>query len=253
MPRYFLKLAYNGTNYHGWQTQDNAISVQETINNAISTQTGCDINLTGCGRTDTGVHSKEFYAHFDIEKAIDNREKFIFKLNSFLPSEIVIFDLIPVKDKANARFDATSRTYEYHISRIKDPFKNDLAYILYGDINVNAMKDATKILKEYTDFTSFSKLHTQVKTNDCKITQAYWKQSDNLIVFTITADRFLRNMVRSIVGTLLEIGKGKNNIDDLRNIINAKDRSKAGFSVPPQGLFLTKIEYPEYIFSTQNN
>ena len=250
MPRYFLKLAYNGSNYHGWQIQDNAPSVQETINTAISTQTGFEINLSGCGRTDTGVHAREFYAHFDLDKTIDDREKFVFKLNSFLPSDIVIFDLIPVHPEANARFDALSRTYEYHITRSKDPFRNDLAYSLFGDLDIEKMNVAIEILKEYTDFTSFSKLHTQVKTNNCKITEAYWKQNEDLLVFNITADRFLRNMVRAIVGTLLEIGKGKSNIEYLRKIINAKDRSKAGFSVPAQGLYLTKIQYPKTIFNS---
>ena len=250
MPRYFLKLAYNGTIYHGWQIQDNAPSVQETINKAISIQIGSKINLSGCGRTDTGVHAREFYAHFDLEKSIDDREKFVFKLNSFLPSDIVLFDLIPVQAEANTRFDAVSRTYEYQITRRKDPFRNDLAFTHFGNLEIDAMNNAAEILQEYTDFTSFSKLHTQVKTNNCKIMDASWKQEDDLLVFTITADRFLRNMVRAIVGTLLEIGKGKATIEDIRNIILAKDRSKAGFSVPAQGLFLTKIQYPETIFKS---
>ncbi|MFC2107231.1 tRNA pseudouridine(38-40) synthase TruA [Bacteroidota bacterium] len=248
--RYFLKLAYNGSNYHGWQIQDNAPSVQETINKAISTQTGSEINLSGCGRTDTGVHAEEFYAHFDLEKTIVNRENFVYKLNNFLPSDIVIFELIPVSPEANARFDAISRTYKYYITKRKNPFRNDQAYTIFGDIDISAMNKAAEILKEYTDFTSFSKLHTQVKTNNCKITEAYWKQENDLLVFTITADRFLRNMVRAIVGTLLEIGKGKSEIENLRKIIDIKDRSKAGFSVPAQGLFLTNIQYPKTIFKS---
>lgn len=248
MTRYFLKLAYNGSKYHGWQIQDNAPSVQETINKAISLQTGEEINLSGCGRTDTGVHAKEFYAHFDLTDKIKDKSKFTYRLNSFLPQDIVIHDVFEVDKEAHARFDANSRTYEYHISRIKDPFRTELAYLLTGELDVNAMNLGAELLKEYTDFTSFSKLHTQVKTNNCKIISASWKENDNLLIFEITADRFLRNMVRAIVGTLIELGKGKANLNDLRTIIEAKNRSKAGFSVPAHGLYLSKVEYPTDIF-----
>ncbi len=244
--RYFIRLAYNGENYHGWQIQENAPSVQETINDAFSTIYKKTINVVGCGRTDTGVHAKEFYAHFSINTRLSkpNLKLHIKKLNGYLPKDICIYDIVPVKPEAHARFDALSRTYEYYINREKDPFNNDLTYFLHVDLDIARMNNGAKILMEYEDFTSFSKVKTQVKTNICKISYAQWKQQDNLLVFTITADRFLRNMVRAIVGTLLDIGRGKKSLDDLKAIIESKNRSNAGYSVPAKGLFLTKVEYP---------
>ncbi len=248
--RYFLKLAYNGANYHGWQIQSNAQSVQETINSAISTILRVDINVVGCGRTDTGVHAKEFYAHFDLNTDISsNRKEIIRRLNLFLPKNISIFDIIPVDIKAHTRFDAVSRSYQYIISKRKDPFYQDFSYYVHDNLNIDIINKAAGLLLDYTDFTSFSKLHTQVRTNNCKIMKAYWEEKGHLLIFNITADRFLRNMVRAIVGTLLDVGRGKKSIDDFKNIIESKNRSNAGYSVPAKGLFLTRIQYPEGMVS----
>jgi tRNA pseudouridine38-40 synthase len=248
--RYFIKLAFNGKNYHGWQMQDNALTIQSVINDALSKLLSEEINLTGCGRTDTGVHAKEFYAHFDTCKNFTNDEKkrLILKLNNFLPYDISIYEIINVKNNAHARFDAISRTYQYFITRQKDPFDNNFSYYVYGDINIDLMNEGAKILYEYEDFTSFSKLHSDVKTNNCKILNAKWVEKEDKLIFTITADRFLRNMVRAIVGTLLDVGKKKITLEEFRKIIESKNRSDAGYSVPAKGLFLTKIEYPYDIF-----
>ncbi len=249
--RYFLKLAYNGANYSGWQIQSNAPSIQETVNSAISTILQVDINVVGCGRTDTGVHAKEFYAHFDLNTDISsNRKEIIKRLNHFLPKDISIFDIIPINKEAHARFDAVSRSYQYIISNRKDPFYKDFSYYVHNNLNIDIMNKTASLLLDYTDFTSFSKLHTQVKTNNCKIMKAYWEEIDHLLIFSITADRFLRNMVRAIVGTLLDVGRGKKSIEEFKKIIESKNRSNAGYSVPPQGLFLTNIEYPTNIFPT---
>ena len=248
--RYFIKLAFNGKNYHGWQMQDNALTIQSVINDTLSKLLNEEINVTGCGRTDTGAHAKEFYAHFDINKFLNknDRDNIVFKLNNFLDDSIVIFNIIPVKPNAHARFDAISRTYQYFITRQKDPFDNDFSYYVYGDINIDLMNEGAKILYEYEDFTSFSKLHTDVKTNNCTILYAKWAANEYKLIFTITADRFLRNMVRAIVGTLLDIGKKKITLEEFRKIIESKNRSDAGYSVPAKGLFLTKIKYSDDIF-----
>ena len=241
--RYFIKLAYKGTNYFGWQYQPDAISVQETLNKALSTLLKTNIDILGAGRTDSGVHAKEMFAHFDYETEIDTK-KIVYKLNSFLPKDIAIFDLIKVHDDAHARFDATKRTYEYHIHTKKNAFESDDSWYYSLPLDVEKMNEACKILFEYTDFECFSKTHTDVNTFNCKIFEANWKQNEDKLVFTITADRFLRNMVRAIVGTMINIGSGKVSLNDFRKIIESKNRSKAGFSVPAHGLYLTKIEYP---------
>lgn len=241
--RYFIKLAYKGTNYFGWQYQPDAISVQETLNKALSTLLKTNIDILGAGRTDSGVHAKEMFAHFDYETEIDT-QKIVYKLNSFLPKDIAIFDLIKVHDDAHARFDATKRTYEYHIHTKKNAFESDDSWYYSLPLDVEKMNEACKILFEYTDFECFSKTHTDVNTFNCKIFEANWKQNEDKLVFTITADRFLRNMVRAIVGTMINIGSGKVSLNDFRKIIESKNRSKAGFSVPAHGLYLTKIEYP---------
>lgn len=244
--RYFIKLAFNGKAYHGWQRQENAISVQQMMEEAVSTIFAEPILLTGAGRTDAGVHATEFYAHFDSpgeykEEALSEK---VFKLNSYLPADVYVFNIFRVDTDLHARFSAHSRTYEYHITRRKDPFRCELAWFVHGDLDVELMNKAAAVLKEYNDFTSFSKLHTQVKTNNCQVMEAYWEEQGHLLVFNITADRFLRNMVRAVVGTLLDVGRGKINIDGFQQIIEAKDRSEAGLSVPAQGLFLVNIEYP---------
>ncbi|PZX94130.1 tRNA pseudouridine(38-40) synthase TruA [Flavobacterium aquariorum] len=240
--RYFIKLAYNGTHYHGWQYQPNASSVQETMNKAFSVILNSEINLMGAGRTDTGVHAKEMYAHFDLETPFDI-PNVIHKLNSFLPKDIVIYDIFRVADEAHTRFDATKRTYEYHINTFKDAFLQEQSWYFHQKLNLDLMNEAAKSLLNHTDFQSFSKVNTDVNTFDCSIFEAYWKQENGKLIFTISANRFLRNMVRSIVGTLINIGLHKITLDDFESIIESKNRDKAGFSVPAHGLYLTKIEY----------
>ena len=241
--RYFIKLAYNGTNYHGWQIQDNAHTVQAEMNEKLSLLIGQEINVVGCGRTDTGVHAREFYAHFDVVELKTDEADLCNKLDKFLPPDIAVYQIFEVKPDFHSRFDAINRTYKYYISRRKNPFLTDQSFYYHGPLDYAKMEDACKYLFEYEDFTSFSKLHTQTTTNNCKITAAHWKEVEGTVIFTISADRFLRNMVRAIVGTILEIGKGKLKVKDMKKIIEAKDRSKAGFSVPAQGLFLERVEY----------
>ena len=241
--RYFIKFAYNGTHYHGWQYQPNVASVQETLNKVFSTLLQEEIDIVGAGRTDTGVHASEMYGHFDTEKEID-LEKLKYKANSFLPKNISVFRIIPVHEDAHARFDATSRTYHYHISTQKDVFDTELSWYHPFPLDVEAMNHCAKLLLNFTDFQCFSKSNTDVFTYNCKITKAYWRKENNKLIFTITADRFLRNMVRAIVGTLINVGLNKISEADFIAIIESKNRQKAGFSVPAQGLFLTKITYP---------
>ncbi len=243
--RYFIELAYNGTKYHGWQIQPNATSVQETLNKALSTILKAAIDIVGAGRTDTGVHAKQMFAHFDYEDEI-NVQQLVHKLNSFLPKDIAIFNIYKVGDEAHARFDAKKRTYEYIIHQQKDVFEKDNSWYYQNELNVDKMNQACKILFNYTDFECFSKVHTEVNTFNCKIYEAHWQQKDNQLVFTISADRFLRNMVRAIVGTMVNIGLEKITLQDFKTIIESKDRNQAGFSVPAHGLYLTKIEY-EYL------
>ena len=247
MQRYFIKLAYNGTNYHGWQMQDNAHSLQSEITEKLSLLIHEKVSIVGCGRTDTGVHASEFYAHFEVVELRFTEKDLVHKLNSFLPSDIVIYDIYKVAPDLHARFSAVSRTYRYYISLIKDPFNEKTSYFYFGNLNIDAMNKASSYLSNHTDFTSFSKLHTQTATNNCDIQHAKFEFINNKLVFTITADRFLRNMVRAIVGTLVEIGKGKLIPEDINRIIEAKDRNGAGFSVPAHGLFLEGIVYPELI------
>lgn len=243
MIRYFIHLAYNGTRYHGWQIQPDAITVQEELEKCLSLKLGEKISLTGCGRTDTGVHARNFYAHFDVEKEISNCEEFVHRLNIFLPNDIVIYKCWKVDNDLHARFDAKSRTYRYYISQTKNPFHTHDAFYYYGKINVELMQEAAKILFEYTDFTSFSKLHTQVKTNNCKIMEARFFEDNGLLVFEIKADRFLRNMVRAVVGTLLEVGRGKLSVEQFRGVIENKNRCSAGSSMPAHALFLEDVTY----------
>jgi len=246
--RYFIELAFKGTEFHGWQIQPNAFSVQECLEKALKTITREAIAVTGAGRTDTGVHASYYVAHIESESQNLDHPGFIHKMNSFLPKTIVIFCISKVQADAHARFNAVSRTYKYHINLRKDPFKQDTSWYFFRQPEISLMNKACCILFEYTDFTSFSKLHTDVKTNNCKIYFAEWTQSGTIIIFTVKADRFLRNMVRALVGTILEVGIGKINLDEFRAIIESKDRGAAGLSVPAHGLFLTDVEYPEAIF-----
>ena len=243
--RYFLELAYNGTNYHGWQYQPNASSVQETLNKALSTILKTTIDIVGAGRTDTGVHAKQMFAHFDCDTKIDVPQ-LVHKLNSFLPKDIAVFNIHKVLDDAHARFDAKKRTYEYHIHHQKDVFENNGSWQYQNELNIEKMNHACKVLFEYTNFECFSKVNTDVNTFNCEIYEAHWQQNDNQLIFTISADRFLRNMVRAIVGTMINIGLEKITLADFKKIIESKDRNQAGFSVPAHGLYLTKIEY-EYL------
>jgi len=245
MNRYFIRLSYDGTNYHGWQMQQNAHSIQAELNEKLSTLLAEEVNVVGCGRTDTGVHAREFYAHFEVNQLPLNEKDLVYKLNRFLPEDIAINKIFAVDNEMHARFSAVSRTYKYYISRKKSPFNSRFNYFFDGPLDVEAMQASSTTLFKHEDFTSFSKLHTQTATNNCKITTAHWELVNNELVFTITADRFLRNMVRAIVGTLLEIGKGKLKPEEMQQIIEAKDRSRAGFSVPAKALFLDRIMYPD--------
>jgi tRNA pseudouridine38-40 synthase len=245
--RYFIELSYNGKAYHGWQIQPNAISVQEVLEHALSTVLQSEISIMGAGRTDAGVHASQMFAHFDFDDLVD--DNLVFKLNSFLPDDIAIHTVFQVNDEAHTRFDAISRTYIYKISQKKNVFNTDLAYTLFNHLNIDAMNNACEILLTYNDFQCFSKVHTDVKTYHCNIMFAHWDFKADQLVFTIKADRFLRNMVRAIVGTMINIGLGKIKTEDLHQIIKSKDRSKAGFSVPAHGLYLTTIEYPNTITS----
>lgn len=240
--RYFIELAYLGTAYHGWQIQPDATSVQECIQEALSLLLQQKIEIVGAGRTDAGVHAKQLYAHFDVEESLDEGI-LTFKLNSILPKDISIQSIFKVKNDVHARFDAVRRSYEYHIVSDKNPFLIDQAYHLKKPLDLNKMNEAAAILKNYTNFKCFSKSRTDVKTYNCKVEEAYWELKENKLVFHITADRFLRNMVRAIVGTLLDIGLGKSAVESMHDIIAGEDRSKAGTSVPAHGLYLTKVEY----------
>lgn len=243
MPRYFIHMAYNGSRYKGYQIQPDAPSIQETVEKCLSLKLKQSVSITGCGRTDTGVHARNYYAHFDFDQPIVDAETLVHQTNAFLPEDIVIYRVWRVAPEMHARFDALSRTYHYYFTRTKNPFHTQDAYYLYGDLDVAKMQEAANLLFEYEDFTSFSKVHTQVKTNNCKIMEASWFEQDGLLVFRIKADRFLRNMVRAIVGTLLEVGKGRMTLEEFRAVIERKDRCEAGTSVPAHALFLEEVEY----------
>lgn len=246
--RYFIELAYKGTNYHGWQYQPNAVSVQELLNKALSTVFRTTIDVVGAGRTDSGVHASQMYAHVDLEGDF-NSEKVIYKLNALLPNDIVVYAILKVTDDAHARFNATSRSYEYRIFRGRNPFLVETTWQYTNKkLNIDLMNEAARILVTYTDFQCFSRSNTDVKTYNCAITNAEWVQKGDDLTFYITADRFLRNMVRAVVGTLIEIGKEKITLDDFKKIIESKNRSNAGPSVPSQGLFLTQVVYPKNLF-----
>jgi len=244
--RYFIELSYNGKAYHGWQIQPNAISIQEVLEKGLSTLLKEPIATMGAGRTDAGVHATQLFAHFDTETLFDIKT-LIYKLNSFLPEDIAIKSIFKVKANSHARFHATSRQYLYRIALEKNPFNKEQAFLLKPKLNIDKLKAATKILLDYKDFQCFSKSNTDVKTYHCNIMKAEWSLVENELHFIIKADRFLRNMVRAIVGTLINIGIGKIEVETLHDIIKSKNRSEAGFSVPAHALYLTKIEYPDSI------
>lgn len=251
MMRYFITLSYDGSAYHGWQIQPNGTSVQETLQQALSTLLRTSIEVVGAGRTDAGVHATMMVAHFDFPASEDeicavplDCVQLTYKLNKILPPDIAVQQVRPVADDMHARFNATLRTYHYFVHLRKDPFRRRYSWQLYGDIDFHCMNEAASTLLEYRDFTSFSKVNTDTKTNECIITEAHWDELEpGVWRFTISANRFLRNMVRAIVGTLIEVGRGKLSIEDFRQVIEQKDRCSAGESVPGNALFLVDIKY----------
>ncbi len=248
MPRYFIYFSYDGAAYHGWQVQPNAVTVQQVLEEALGKIMRTPVPLTGAGRTDSGVNAALMVAHADFECEVDTKH-LAYKLNRILPPDIAVSDIRRVKDSAHARFDAVSRRYSYRVVTAKSPFLRRYSCRVAADIDFQAMNSAAELLYEYTDFTSFSKLHTDVKTNNCKVTYAAWRNvGENEWVFEIEADRFLRNMVRAIVGTLLLVGRGKLSLDGFRNVIEQKERGVAGDSAMGEALFLVGVEYPGDIF-----
>jgi tRNA pseudouridine38-40 synthase len=243
--RYFIKLAYNGARYHGWQIQDNALTVQQVITEAVRLIWIKDFKMIGCGRTDTGVNASQFYAHFDLpeERSWDELNDLAYRLNRFLPEDIVIFRIFPVAPDLHSRYDAISRTYEYYIHTYKDPFLTNSSWFLHQELDLDRMNRGGTIIMEYEDFTSFSKFNEKRKTNLCTITEAKWEIEGHKLVFRITANRFLHDMVRAIVGTMINLGQHKISLEELRKIIVSKDRCNAGESVPARGLYLTRVEY----------
>ncbi len=248
LTRYFIELSYNGSAYHGWQRQPNAITIQQVLEEALSRLARNKITLLGAGRTDTGVHALQMFAHFDVSHKIANTKELIFHLNGFLKDDISVKGIRQVKPQANARFDATARYYEYHISTAKDPFHSQFHYYLKNQPDIDMMNEAAKSLLLHKDFKCFSRTNTDVKTFLCEIKKAVWKQEGSSLIFYISSNRFLRNMVRSIVGTLLEVGYKKRKVEDIDDLIRSKDRRQAGFSVPAHGLYLSRIEYPQNIY-----
>lgn len=244
--RYFVEIAYNGKNYHGWQIQPDAMSVQQVIEEGLSLLMREPIKVTGAGRTDTGVHARQLFAHFDTGQSVDT-ESLHFRLNSYLPKDISVQGIRPVQADAHARFDAFQRSYEYHIITTKDPFRESFAYRVHKTPDVDLMNAVAKCLLSHNDFQCFSRSKTDVKTYHCKVIKAQWKWNGPVLIFSISADRFLRNMVRAIVGTLLEVGYGKMTEAQFQQLLDSKDRTQAGPSAPAHGLYLTRVHYPETI------
>lgn len=245
--RYFIEFSYNGTDYHGWQVQPNAVTVQSVLDNALMVLLKIPINTMGAGRTDTGVHATKMVAHFDYDPVIDAVD-LVYKLNSFLPKTIAVHNIRSVKADAHARFDATQRTYYYKIATSKDVFSYDTAFYYTKNLDLNLMNKASNILLDYSDFKCFSRAHSDVKTHICTIYEAHWSKNESELIFKISADRFLRNMVRAIVGTLLDVGNHKISLSELHKIIQSKDRSNAGASAPAKGLYLSEIVYPDSVY-----
>lgn len=245
MQRWRIQISYNGEKFHGWQVQPNAVSVQDVLEKALSAYLKEEIHIIGCGRTDTGVHASSYTAHFDTIKGATELipQWDIQQLNELISNDIAIYSVQPISSDFHARFDATYRVYRYYVTTEKNPLLRKFSYYLFGNIDFELMNRAAVILGEYSDFTSFSKLHTQTKTNNCKVEKAEWRYKNGLWIFEIKADRFLRNMVRAVVGTLLEVGQHKITLNDFRNIIELKNRGEAGFSVPAHALFLHKVGY----------
>ncbi|MBS1647690.1 MAG: tRNA pseudouridine(38-40) synthase TruA [Bacteroidetes bacterium] len=253
--RYFLHLAYKGTNYHGWQLQKNtALTVQHVLQEKMSLLLHEPIILSGCGRTDTGVHARQFYAHFESKEPtlISDKKQWLFKMNQTVPRDIALIDIIPVLPNATARYSATARTYQYFIHRTPNPFLNDTSVYIYGDIDIPLMNQAAEIIKNTKDFTSFTKVNNSHNTYICHIMQCHWQEEKEQLIFTVKANRFLRNMVRALVGTMLEVGTKKINIEQFKEIVEKQDRAAAGKSAHGKGLHLIEIEYPPTIFEIEN-
>lgn len=241
--RYFITFSYDGTAYHGWQIQPHSVTVQEELQKALSTLMRKPMEVVGAGRTDTGVHARKMISHFDHDEVVDCPQ-LVYKLNKLLPRDIAVQHVEPVADDMHARFSAKSRTYHYYVHLDKNPFLRSYSWQVYGNPDFELMNRAARVLMEYKDFTSFSKVNTDTKTNDCTITEARWDRvGEDQWRFTVTANRFLRNMVRAIVGTLMEVGRGRMTIEQLRSVIEAKDRCRAGDSVPGNALFLVEVLY----------
>lgn len=245
--RFFFEISYNGTHYHGWQSQKNAVGVQEVVEDALSKLLRAEIEIVGSGRTDTGVHCVQQFFHADIEKEF-NLQDLIYKLNAFLPKDIAIKNIYPAKAEAHARYDAYERSYQYKITRVKDPLLVGYAYYFFRELNVTTMNSAAALLVGEHDFECFSKVKTDVNHFICNIKHATWTQKGDLLIFTITANRFLRGMVRAIVGTLLDVGTGKITERQFAEIIKSKDRKMAGMNAPPEGLYLTSVKYHKSIY-----
>ena len=246
--RYFLKLSYDGTAFHGWQMQENSVSIQQELTEKLSTILQEDVAVTGCGRTDAGVHASEFYAHFDVERIAIEHDLLIHKLNTMLHQNIAVQAIIPVGSDAHARFDACKRSYTYLISRSKDAFRPNQVYKFNIELDLATMNKACELLLGEKDFGCFCKSQTDNHTKICSVYSTKWIEEGTMLRFEITANRFLRNMVRSIVGTMLDIGQGKTSLEEFEDIIRSKDRTRAGRSVPAHGLYLTRVEYPPETF-----
>lgn len=241
--RFFIHLAYNGSAYHGWQVQPGSVTVQQRLEEALAVLLKEQVRTTGCGRTDTGVHASDFYAHFESGQLSDP-DWLVYKINHVLPSDIAVYRCFPVTDDQHARYSATARTYEYHLHDHKDPFLSGRSVIIGYTLDIGAMQDAANWLLTVRDFASFCKAGGNQKTTICEMSECRWERHGHRIVFTVCANRFLRNMVRSLVGTFLDVGRGKLNLEEFKLIVEARDRKKAGTSAPAEGLFLTKVEYP---------
>ena len=250
--RYFMELAYDGTDYHGWQRQPEAISVQQVLEEGLCKMLRCEMRVTAAGRTDTGVHATQMFIHFNYEEDLD-LVYLVYRLNRWLPQSISVFEVFPVTANGHARFNALSRSYEYHFQLRPDPFKNKYSFVLYREPDFALMQEAAQVLLAYTDFQCFSRVKTDVKTYLCTVTEARFEHKDHAVIFHVSANRFLRNMVRAIVGTLLDIGYGKTSVAQLHDIIASKNRNMAGASAPARGLYLTKVEYPQQLFSSKIN
>lgn len=246
--KYFLEIAYHGANYHGWQIQPNALTVQGVLEDCLSKLLGYPIETLASGRTDTGVHCEQQFVQFATETPLENPLHFLHRINAFLPDDILIRNIRPVRDKANARFDAIARSYRYQMLLEKSPFHRDTAWRLYKKPDINLLNEASASLLGKKDYEAFSKTGSDVKTHVCHIQQAYWEEKEMMLFFHITADRFLRGMVRILTGTLLEIGYGKMSLSELERLIAQKDRSRAKYQAPPHGLFLTRVVYPDEIW-----